>query len=139
MEDDATQRLLTHRGGCHCGAVTFELEAQANSKVLDCSCSICSMAGYLHLFVPRDRFHLLSGRDALVTYRFNTGVAEHYFCGTCGVKSFYIPRSRRDGYGVNARCIEPSTLGKLEVVPFDGGNWEQNADELPPLPGPDVA
>jgi len=33
--------LVTHRGGCHCGAVRFEVDAPARIAALDCNCSIC--------------------------------------------------------------------------------------------------
>ena len=111
--------LVTHRGGCHCGAVAFEVEAPARLTVSDCNCSICRMSGYQHLIVPRARFRLLKGSDSLTEYRFNTGVARHLFCRHCGVKSFYVPRSNPDGYSVNARCLEPSTIEHIEVEPFD--------------------
>ena len=53
--------LVTHRGGCHCRRVRFEVDAPAVLEVLDCNCSICRMAGFLHLIVPASRFRLLSG------------------------------------------------------------------------------
>jgi hypothetical protein len=113
-----------HRGGCHCGAIAFEVEASAALEVYDCNCSICRMSGYLHLIVERHRFHLLRGREALIEYRFNTGTARHLFCGHCGVKSFYVPRSHPDGYSVHARCLDPVTIERLIVRPYDGRNWE---------------
>jgi hypothetical protein len=116
---------VLHRGGCHCGRVRFEVEAPAAIEVSECNCSICRRSGYLHLIVPRERFRLLSGEAALVSYRFNTGVAEHLFCGTCGVKSFYVPRSHPDGISVNARCLDEGSVASLSVRPFDGANWEQ--------------
>ena len=67
--------LVTHRGGCHCGAVAFEVDAPARLTVSECNCSICRMSGFLHLIVPRDRLRLLRGADALTDYRFNTGTA----------------------------------------------------------------
>ena len=115
--------MTTHKGGCHCGAVAFEIEAPANIDAKDCNCSICSKSGFLHLFVSRNNFNLLSGEDDLSTYTFGTGVAKHYFCRHCGVKSFYIPRSHPDGYSVNARCLDID-VSRLTVVPFDGRNWE---------------
>jgi hypothetical protein len=126
--------LVTHRGGCHCGAVRFEVEAPAVLEVTECNCSICSMTGYLHLIVPRSRFRLVSGADNLATYTFNTRTAKHYFCKTCGIKSFYVPRSHPDGYSVNVRCLDPATIERIVVTPFDGRNWEQHAAELAPLP-----
>jgi hypothetical protein len=118
-------KALTHRGGCHCGQVRFEVVAPARIEVADCNCSICSKSGYLHLIVPSSRFKLLSGADALTTYRFNTGTARHLFCSVCGIKSFYVPRSHPDGYSVNARCLDDGTVEHMTVTPTDGRNWEQ--------------
>jgi hypothetical protein len=80
---------MIYSGSCHCGAVTFEVEAPEQLEVERCNCSICSKSGFLHLIVPRSRFRLLSGEDDLSTYTFNTGVAKHTFCRVCGVKPFY--------------------------------------------------
>jgi hypothetical protein len=77
------------------------------------------------LIVPADRFTLISGREALTTYTFNTRVAKHHFCAHCGIKSFYIPRSHPDGVSVNARCIDSDTIAELSVIPFNGREWEQ--------------
>jgi hypothetical protein len=116
--------LVTHRGGCHCGRVRFEVDAPAVLGVDECNCSICAKSGYLHLIVPAGRFRLLAGTEALTTYTFNTGTARHLFCATCGIKSFYVPRSHPDGFSVNARCLEPGTIAEIRVTPFDGRNWE---------------
>lgn len=117
--------MPTHTGGCHCGRVRFEVVAPAKLEVADCNCSICSKFGYLHLIVPAERFKLLSGRDALSTYSFNTHIAKHYFCATCGVKSFYVPRSHPDGVSVNVRCIDSNTIESMSVTPFEGREWEK--------------
>jgi hypothetical protein len=119
-----TDMYVTHSGGCHCGAVAFEVEAPAKIVASDCNCSICRMSGYLHLIVPRSRFHLLQGADALTEYKFNTGTARHLFCGRCGVKSFYVPRSNPDGYSVNVRCLDPATVEHVEVQLFDDNDRE---------------
>ena len=111
--------LVTHRGGCHCGAVAFEVDAPARLTVSECNCSICRMSGFLHLIVPRNRLRLLRGADALTDYRFNTGTAQHLFCRRCGVKSFYVPRSNPDGYSVNLRCLDRATVTEVTVEPFD--------------------
>lgn len=111
--------LVTHRGGCHCRRVRFEVDAPAALQVLDCNCSICRMSGFWHLIVPAARFRLLSGAADLAEYRFNTGVARHRFCRHCGIKAFYVPRSHPDGIDVNARCLDPGTVAALEIVPFD--------------------
>ncbi|MDH3548017.1 MAG: GFA family protein [Gammaproteobacteria bacterium] len=122
--------MTTHRGGCHCGRVRFEVNAPAHIEATDCNCSICSKSGFLHLFVSRDEFRLLQGEDSLTTYTFNTGVAKHFFCRHCGVKSYYIPRSHPDGVSVNVRCLDADTVAAVNVTAFDGRNWEQNVSKL---------
>lgn len=122
--------MKVHRGGCHCGAVRFEVDAPEDVRVQECNCSICSKSGFLHLIVPASRFRLISGKENLATYTFGTGVARHLFCKTCGIKSFYIPRSNPDGFSVNLRCLDEGTLGRVTIEPFDGKNWEANARAL---------
>ena len=117
--------MLTHTGGCHCGRVRFEVIAPADIDVVECDCSVCTQVGYLHLIVPAERFHLLRGGDALTTYTFNTGIAKHLFCATCGVKSFYVPRSHPDGFSINARCIDSGTIQSMRVSAFNGKDWEE--------------
>ena len=120
---------MIYHGHCHCGAVAFEVEAPDKLECLDCSCSICTMTGFVHLIVPKSKFRLLRGEDKLVSYRFGTGVADHKFCGTCGIKSFYIPRSNPDGIDVNVRCLDPVPVD-IVIEPFDGQNWEANGPSL---------
>ena len=120
--------LLAHKGGCHCGAVRFEVDALAALSVLDCNCSICRMSGYLHLQVPKSRFRLLQGEEALSTYTFNTGTAKHLFCRICGIKSFYVPRSYPEGYSVNLNCLDRTHITSVTVQPFDGNDWESAYD-----------
>lgn len=122
--------LITHRGGCHCGAVRFEVDAPRDLEIQSCNCSICAKTGFLHLIVPKSRFRLLTPQESFATYTFNTGVAKHHFCRTCGIESFYVPRSNPDGYSVNARCLDDGTVGVMNITPFDGRNWEANAGTL---------
>lgn len=122
--------LTIHSGGCHCGRVRFEVKAPADLVLSECNCSVCRMTGFLHLIVRKGDFRLLRGESDLSTYTFNTGVAKHYFCSHCGIKSFYVPRSNPDGYSVNARCLDPGTVASTTAEPFDGRNWEANADSL---------
>ena len=111
-------------GGCHCGAVRFRAVSPSAPEVLDCNCSICAKTGHLHLIVPHADFELLSGREALTSYRFNTGAAEHVFCKICGVKSFYHPRSHPDAWSVNLRALDAGHGLAPVIRAFDGQNWE---------------
>ena len=123
---------MVHAGSCHCGAVAFEVEAPAPLACLRCNCSICTKSGFLHLIVPKPRFRLLRGEDALATYTFNTGVAKHFFCRGCGIKPFYVPRSNPDGIDVNVHCLDP-VPGDIVVEDFDGRDWETHGASLADL------
>jgi hypothetical protein len=117
--------VATYQGGCHCGRVRFEVTADL-ARISDCNCSMCAKKGFLHLIVAPEQFRVLSGEGDLTTYRFNTGVARHTFCRHCGIHPFYVPRSDPDKIDVNARCLDGVDVRALEVVPFDGRNWEQS-------------
>ncbi len=120
---------MIYTGKCHCGSVVFEVEAPERIECAECNCSICAKSGYLHLIVPKSRFRLCKGDSKLTTYTFNTGVAKHLFCKTCGIKPFYIPRSNPDGISVNIRCLEPLPQ-EIVIEKFDGQDWEQHAHKL---------
>ena len=123
--------MTTLAGGCHCGAVRFEVDAPAAPiPLLDCNCSMCSASGFLHLIVAGGAFRLLRGADNLTEYRFGERIARHLFCKTCGVKSFYVPRSHPDGWSVNARCLDGYYDLDFAIEAFDGRNWDEARAKL---------
>ena len=122
--------MQTCSGGCHCGRVRFEIEIPDKVIVHRCSCSICQKSGYLHLIVTADRFKLLGGEESLIDYRFHTGVARHLFCGICGIKSYYVPRSHPDSFSVNLNCVDLPDDVEVTIKVFDGRNWSKNREQL---------
>jgi hypothetical protein len=122
--------FITHQGGCHCGKVRFEVDLPPTFDAEDCNCSICAMSGNIHVIVPSSRFRLLKGSEVLTEYTFNSGGAKHRFCKTCGVKSYYVPRSNQDGFAVTYRCIDNWMDLDVTINKFDGQNWEANAASL---------
>eukprot|EP01118_Nematostelium_gracile_P008599 TRINITY_DN2849_c0_g1_i2.p1 TRINITY_DN2849_c0_g1~~TRINITY_DN2849_c0_g1_i2.p1 ORF type:complete len:159 (+),score=23.80 TRINITY_DN2849_c0_g1_i2:62-538(+) len=124
-----TMEQVTHRGGCHCGAVRFEVIASEHLVIWHCNCSICKMKSNLHFIVPEKDFKLIKGEDSITTYTFNTHQAKHTFCKICGVQSFYRPRSNPDGYGVNPNCLDEGTVKSTETKHFDGQNWENYIEQ----------
>ena len=116
--------MIEAKGGCHCGAVRFVARLGGPPvPALDCNCSICSMTSFVHIIVAHDDLTLVSGADAMSSYRFGTGTAEHLFCSRCGVKSFYQPRSHPDAWSVNAHCLDEPV--ELAIEQFDGRDWER--------------
>ena len=120
---------MKYSGGCHCGAVRFEIDAPTSVEVEDCNCSMCAKSGFLHLILPLEQFKLLSGDKELTTYSFNSKVAKHTFCRVCGIKPFYIPRSNPDGIDINLRCLDTQPEA-IKIIQFDGQNWEQNVHQV---------
>jgi hypothetical protein len=116
-------------GGCHCGAIRFRVSV-SKYEALDCNCSICQKKGILHLIVPPEDFELLQGEENLSTYTFNTGIAKHHFCKTCGIHPFYRPRSHPKDYDVNVRCLDGDAMSLFEIVPFNGKHWEENIQQI---------
>ena len=121
--------MIEVQGGCHCQAVRFTVKLpDPPVQALDCNCSICRMTGFVHIMVPHGDLELESGTGALTSYRFGTAAAEHLFCGRCGIKSFYQPRSHPDAWSVNASCLDEHV--ELIVDFFDGQHWEEAAAKL---------
>jgi hypothetical protein len=118
-------------GGCHCRRVRFRVTADLD-RVSDCNCSMCTKKGILHLIVAPEQFELISGKDDLTTYQFNTGTAKHTFCKVCGIHPFYVPRSDPDKIDVNVRCLDEIDLATISVKPFDGRNWEAAMEKKAP-------
>lgn len=116
--------IQTYTGACHCERVRFRVTGDLANVSL-CNCSICTKKGIVHLIVDLAQFELISGADELSEYRFNTGVAVHKFCRTCGICPFYTPRSDPHKVDVNVRCLDGVDLASLNPRLFDGQHWEQ--------------
>jgi hypothetical protein len=103
-----------YRGSCHCGRVTFEVEAEIKS-VTECNCSMCKRKGALYQKSEVEQFKITSGEDALTSYQFNTKTATHYFCRYCGIHPFHRPRLAPERWTVNVRCLDDLDLSAPEV------------------------
>ncbi|HEY4104878.1 MAG TPA: GFA family protein [Polyangiaceae bacterium] len=111
----------TYTGSCHCGKVRYEV-TMALESLGECNCSICSRAGYRMTFVKADQFKLLSGEDALTDYQFNKHNIHHWFCATCGIRSFGSGTGP-DGekmHMINARCLADVDIDAFELKKYDG-------------------
>ncbi|KFI33215.1 hypothetical protein CG51_12985 [Haematobacter missouriensis] len=117
-------------GACHCGKVRFSVRlAGGLNAARRCDCSICAMRGAVTLSTRLADFTLLGGAEVLRTYRFNTGVAEHHFCGNCGIYTHHKRRSNPDQFGVNAACLGISPFDFAEVQVNDGVHHPADGSE----------
>ncbi len=114
---------------CHCGAVEVTVQFDNGlENIRRCDCSLCKRKGAVMAMVPITHLKVTKGQDNLTLYQWNTKVAEHYFCKTCGIYTHHKRRSNPNQYGINIACIEdvnPYAYGEIPI-----GNANLNA----PLP-----
>jgi hypothetical protein len=84
--------LKTHSGSCHCGAVRFTAEIDVAEGTIKCNCSSCTKARSWLLFVPADRFHLLTDAASQATYQWTPPgriepTIQFHFCKICGIRT----------------------------------------------------
>ena len=116
--------MALHTGGCHCGAVRYEVDVDLSSAI-ECNCSHCSKKGFLLAFTPRSAFSLQTDRDAVTEYTFNTGKIRHLFCKTCGVQSFAegVSPNGDEIAAINVRCVDGVDIAALAVVQVNGKDF----------------
>lgn len=108
-----------HLGSCHCGAVTFAIEAEID-HVTACDCSLCVKKNARMVRVREDALTVLSGEDQLGVYQWNTHRARHHFCRTCGIYVFHRKRAAPDMYEVNVFCLDGFDPSGLPVRASEG-------------------
>lgn len=124
--------VKTYHGSCHCGAVRFEADLDLTQPTYRCNCSICRRTRFWPAVAMPECFRLVSGKDDLTEYLFNTRKNQHFFCRRCGVRAFGVGNETPVGkmYGVNVGCLEGITEEELSRIPItyiDGMNdrWPQ--------------
>ena len=108
---------LPLKGKCHCGSVKFTI----NTKIRDlrrCNCSMCSRKGFVMGTALIDELTITSGEKNLTSYKWNTKIAEHFFCKICGINTHHKRRSDPNQYGYNIGCIEGFEMSWIEDAPF---------------------
>lgn len=103
--------VSTQQGGCHCGAVRYQVDIDPEAQALSCNCSICARSGSLLQFVPEAGFKLEKGEGNLTSYKFNNNVIDHVFCKTCGIKPF----ARAMGPKGPTVAVNVRTLDNIDV------------------------
>lgn len=100
-----SEQTRSWSGACHCGDVKFTVELEEPLRAVRCNCSICAIKGAVMIGAPLTALSVVEGQDLLTCYRFNTGVAKHWFCSRCGTDTFHQRRSDPGTYGINAACL----------------------------------
>ncbi len=113
--------LKTYSGGCHCGHVRFQAEADLG-RVISCNCSICTQRGLLLTFIPPAQFTLELNVEDLTEYRFNKHVIRHLFCPICGIEAFAkgVAPDGTETIALNVRSLDGIDISALQPQSFDG-------------------
>lgn len=118
----STSIEATHRATCHCGSVVLELDLPHGvENPRRCNCSICRRRGAITASVPLSALRVVQGQEHLALYQFNTRVAEHYFCGVCGIYTHHRRRSDPNVYAFNVGCLDGVDPFALQNVPVSDG------------------
>ena len=124
-----------HSGGCHCGAVRFEVEVDATCATR-CNCTVCMKLGLLSALVRPAAFTLLSGKESLRVYQWGAKIGTRFFCGTCGAHCYasgHLAEVGGDFVSVNVNCLEDVELSEIKVMYWDGrhDNWGAGPRDTP--------
>lgn len=120
-------------GQCHCGAVRFEVElSDGLNTARRCTCSYCRMRGAVAVSAALGGIRFIQGEDVLTSYRFNTGVAQHFFCSRCGIYTHHQRRSNPAQYGVNVACLDGVSPFDFPEVPVLDGMAHPSDTGAPP-------
>lgn len=120
----------TYAGSCHCGAVRFEADLDLSAGTTRCNCRICTKIRNWSVIVTPDRFRLLTGEEALLSYAPGPHL-HHSFCRTCGVRPFgrgFLAELGGAFVSVQLGCLDDATPDDLLSGPItycDGrdNNW----------------
>ena len=86
---------MNRKGGCACGAIRFETEAEPMVTVA-CHCDDCQiLAGGRPNYVvlmPRNTFEVTPGTPLICQIKTDSGeIVERAFCGACGTHLWGVP------------------------------------------------
>jgi hypothetical protein len=124
-----------HTGGCHCGAVRFEVTIDATSGGR-CNCSICTKVGSTGGMVKPAAFTLLAGQSELSEYVWGSRVGTRYFCKHCGIHCFgrgHLEVLGGDYVSVSLNTLDGVDLADAKVIYWDGrhDNWQAGPRSTP--------
>lgn len=125
-----------HQGGCHCGAIRFEVSLERGFKGTRCNCSICSKTAMTGAIVKPGAFRLLSGEGDRGSYRWGGMISTRYFCKHCGVYCYaegHLEQIGGNYVSVNLNTLDEVDVNELDVIHWDGrhDNWMEGPRSTP--------
>jgi hypothetical protein len=135
-QPNSQSRVTTHLGGCHCGAVRFEVDLDLTAPVGRCNCTICTKRGASGAIVKPDALRVQVGDDIVGDYSWGAGQGHYYFCKQCGIHVFGrgdVPEIGGAFASVNVHCLDEIDPATLQVIYWDGrhNNWQAGPRPAP--------
>ena len=136
-----------HQGGCHCGAVRYEVTVDA-TRGGRCNCSICNKVSQLGGMVKPNAFKLVAGGEVISLYEWGSAMSRRSFCKRCGVHCFgsgHLKELGGDFVSINLNTLDEVDPADVQVVYWDGrhDNWQAGPSDKPwpftPRSAPDPA
>ena len=123
-----------HKGGCLCGAVTYEVDAELNEPDA-CHCTMCRrQSGHYWVSTDVERSALtIAGEEHIRWYRSSDRVRRG-FCANCGAALFW-DREDAERIAVGMGSLDQPTgtrLGK-HIFVADKGDYYAITDGLPQI------
>lgn len=107
---------------CHCGAVVIRAYLPYGmASARRCDCSLCRRRGPGAVTAVTAKVEVLQGADNLGVYTWNTHVAKHYFCKSCGIYTHHQRRSDPRETGINIGCIDGIDPREFAVLDWTDG------------------
>ena len=136
-QENASKSSATkkHAGGCHCGAVRFEVLVDTTSGSR-CNCSVCTKTSVLGGSVKPAAFTLLSGAESLSEYEWGHKISRRFFCKHCGVHCFargHLEQIGGDFVSICINTVDGVEFRDLKVTYWDGrhDNWHAGPRSAP--------
>lgn len=131
-ENSASAARSAHTGGCRCGRVRYEVDAEIG-PVFNCHCRFCRQihgAAFTTIaIVPRAAFRWSAGSAQATQYRTPRGSVRH-FCGVCASPICNHPLEP------NLLCLVVASLDDdAKVAPWAHVNLESKAPWFEPRDG----
>lgn len=125
---------MAHAGGCHCGAVRYEVEGTPE-HVSICHCSDCRKSAGAPFVswaaFSSGEFRLTQGQPQSFN---SSGTAFRYFCPNCGTGLYYVNEAILPGLVDIQSCTldDPEALAPMiHVQAAERVGWVAHLDELP--------